>query len=136
MRYLLDTNACIRYLNGRSESLRQQIAARSPEDIGLCSVVKAELFYGARKSRNPQRSLEKQQQFVNHFVSLPFDDKAADVYSRIRVELEQAGTPIGPNDLMIAAIAAANDVTLITHNTREFGRVKGLKIEDWETDIP
>jgi predicted nucleic acid-binding protein len=66
MRYLLDANACIRYLNGRSESLRQQVTARSPEDIGLCSVVKAELFYGARKSRSPQRSLEKQQQFVNH----------------------------------------------------------------------
>ena len=132
MRYLLDTNACIRYLNGRSESLRQRITAQDPDDIVLCSVIKAELFYGARKSQNPQRSLQKQQIFVNRFVSLPFDDKAAEEYSRIRAELEQAGIPIGPNDLMIAAIAVANNVTLVTHNIREFGRVTGLQIEDWE----
>jgi tRNA(fMet)-specific endonuclease VapC len=101
----------------------------------LCSVVKAELFYGARKSQRPQRSLEKQQQFVNYFVSLPFDDEAAEVYGQIRAELERAGTPIGPNDLMIAAIAIANDVMLVTHNAREFRRVKGLRLEDWELDI-
>ena len=136
MKYLLDTNACIRYLNGRSESLRRQLSAKNPDDIVLCSVVKAELSYGARKSQHPQRSLKKQQQFVNYFVSLPFDDKAAEVYGQIRAELERAGTPIGPNDLMIAAIAFANDVTLVTHNTREFRRIKGLKIEDWELDTP
>ena len=132
MRYLLDTNARIRYLNGRSESLRQQISSKNPNDLVLCSVVKAELFYGARKSQNPQRSLQKQQIFVNRFVSLPFDDQAAEEYSLIRAELEQAGTPIGPNDLMIAAIALANNVTLITHNTQEFERITGLQIEDWE----
>jgi tRNA(fMet)-specific endonuclease VapC len=135
MKYLLDTNACIRYLNGRSESLRRQISAKNPDDIVLCSVVKAELFYGARKSQRPQRSLEKQHKFVNHFVSLPFDDEAAEVYGQIRAELERAGTPIGPNDLMIAAIAIANDVMLVTHNAREFRRVKGLRLEDWELDI-
>jgi tRNA(fMet)-specific endonuclease VapC len=127
---------CIRYLNGRSESLRQQIASKSSQEITLCSVVKAELFYGARKSKNPQRNLAKQLQFVNHFVSLPFDDKAAEVYGRIRAELEKSGMLIGPNDLMIAAIAMANDVTLVTHNTREFSRVIGLKLEDWETELP
>lgn len=135
MTYLLDTNACIRYLNGQSENLRQQIATKKPQEIVLCSVVKAELFYGARKSNNPQRSLAKQQQFVNHFVSLPFDDKSAEEYSQIRADLEKIGTPIGPNDLLIAAIAVANDITLVTHNTREFSRVKGLEIEDWEADL-
>lgn len=136
MTYLLDTNACIRYLNGQSESLRKQITTKSPQEIVLCSVVKAELFYGARKSNNPQRSLAKQQQFVNHFASLPFDDKSAEEYSQIRADLEKIGTPIGPNDLLIAAIAVANDITLVTHNTREFSRVKGLEIEDWEADLP
>ena len=87
--------------------------------------------------RGPEKSAStaeftKQQVFVNSFVSLPFDDQAAEEYSLIRAELEQAGTPIGPNDLMIAAIALANNVTLITHNTQEFGRVTGLQIEDWE----
>jgi tRNA(fMet)-specific endonuclease VapC len=63
---------------------------------------------------------------------LPFDDAAAVVYGEIRAALAQAGTPIGPNDLQIAAIALANDLTLVTHNTREFTRVQGLKLADWE----
>ena len=70
----------------------------------------------------------------SQFVSLPFDDAAAEVYGRIRAALEAAGTLIGPYDLQIAAIALANDLTLITHNIREFGRVAGLRIEDWEAD--
>jgi tRNA(fMet)-specific endonuclease VapC len=65
-------------------------------------------------------------------TNLPFDDFAAEIYGRIRAELEAAGMLIGPYDMMIAAIALANDLTLVTHNTREFGRVAGLKIEDWE----
>lgn len=134
MTYMLDTNACIRYLNGRSESLRQQISLRRPEEIVVCSVVKAELFYGARKSNNPQRSLEKQYRFVNRFESLPFGDEAAEAYGQIRTKLEKRGTPIGPNDLLIAAIAIVNEVVLVTHNTREFGRVEGLKYEDWENE--
>jgi tRNA(fMet)-specific endonuclease VapC len=133
MRYLLDTNVCIRYLNRRAEGVQQQLLLREPEEIVVCSVVKAELFYGSLKSKNPERNLEKQRQFVERFVSLPFDDKAANAYSRIRARLEELGTPIGPNDLMIAAIAVANDVVLVTHNTREFGRIEGLKCEDWET---
>lgn len=133
MRYLLDTNVCIRYLNGRSKMIRQQLNWKNPEEIVLCSVVKAELFYGAMKSRNPARSIEKQLQFVEHFVSLPFDDKAAEAYGQIRARLEQDGTPIGPNDLMIAAIAVANDVVLVTHNTREFSYIERLTIEDWES---
>ncbi|MCP4108506.1 MAG: type II toxin-antitoxin system VapC family toxin [Desulfobacteraceae bacterium] len=132
MTYLLDTNTCIRYLNGRSESIRKNIESKHPNDIMVCSVVKAELFYGSEKSLNPEKNLEKQRRFVNRFVSLPFDDKAAEAYSRIRSQLEKAGTPIGPNDLLIASTASANGLTLVTHNTREFSRVKGLDIEDWE----
>ena len=133
MRHLLDTNVCIRYLNGQSESIRRQLLQRSPEEIVLCSVVKAELFYGSLKSGNPARNLERQRQFVSRFVSLPFADRAAESYGRIRVQLERAGTPIGPNDLMIAAIAVAHDVVLITHNTREFGRIESLATEDWDS---
>ena len=65
-------------------------------------------------------------------MSLPFDDLAAEAYGRIRARLEQAGQLIGPNDLLIAAIAVAHQVTLVTHNTREFQRVEGLQIDDWE----
>ncbi|MBU0567904.1 type II toxin-antitoxin system VapC family toxin [bacterium] len=133
MRYLLDTNVCIQYLNGRSEGIRQQLSQKTPEKIVLCSVVKAELFYGALKSSNPARNIERQLQFIGRFASLPFDDKTAEAYGQIRVQLEQHGTPIGPNDLMIAAIAVANDIILVTHNTREFGRIEYLKLEDWES---
>ena len=133
MRYLLDTNVCIRYLNGQSEGIRRQLSRRQPEEIVLCSIVKAELFYGAMKSKKPESNLKKQHQFVERFESLSFDDEAAEIYSHIRADLEKIGKPIGPNDLLIAAIAMANDMTLVTHNTGEFGRVKDLKIEDWES---
>jgi tRNA(fMet)-specific endonuclease VapC len=132
MTYLLDTNTCIKYLNGKSENVRQRLEASQPQDIVLCSVVKAELFYGAMKSANHQKNLAKLQPFVSRFVSFPFDDEAAEVYGRIRADLEKLGTPIGPNDLLIAAIGLTNDVTVVTHNTREFSRVTGLKLEDWE----
>ena len=64
---------------------------------------------------------------------MPFDDRAADHDALLRATLERAGTPIGPNDLLIAAIAVANDLTLVTHNTGEFSRVPGLRLEDWQT---
>jgi len=132
MKYLLDTNVCIRYLNGRSESVRRHVESLHPKNIVLCSVVKAELSYGAMKSANPARNIQNQKKFTNRFVSLPFDDDAAEIYGRIRSELEKSGRPIGPNDFMIAAVALNHDVTLVTHNTREFGRVKYLKMTDWE----
>jgi len=132
MIYLLDTNTCINYLNGRSERVKQQIEMKHPDDIVLCAVVKAELFYGAMKSSRPESNLIKQKKFAAQFVSLSFDDRAAEEYGRIRAQLEKRGTPIGPNDLLIAAIAVANGVTLVTHNLREFEKVEGLRLEDWE----
>lgn len=133
MIYLLDTNVCIRFLNGRAPSLVERLLGTPEEEVAVCSVVKAEMFYGAMKSTDPPRTLAVQIEFVARFRSFPFDDAAAHEYGRIRAELEQHGTPIGPNDLMIAAIALANDLTLVTHNTRHFGRIAGLLLEDWET---
>ena len=135
MRYLLDTNVCIRYLNGRSVAIRERLRTTRVADIAVCSVVKAELFYGAMRSNNPEQSLARQQQFLNLFVSLPFDDAAALIYGHIRADLAASGTPIGPNDLQIASIARANSLILVTHNTGEFSRVDGLQIEDWE-EVP
>jgi tRNA(fMet)-specific endonuclease VapC len=134
MKYLLDTNACIRYLNQRSESIIRRMNVESPDDIVVCSITRAELFFGAMKSNNPRNTRAKQQMFLEPLATMPFDDACAEHYGRIRAELEAAGTPIGPNDLLIAAIALAHDLILITHNTREFGRVNELKIEDWELD--
>ena len=135
MRYLLDTNVCARYLNGRSLLIRERLQSTNVEEIAVCSVVKAELFYGAMRSNNPTRTLARQQEFLKLFVSLPFDDSTALVYGRIRAELLASGTPIGPNDFQIAAIALTHNLTLVTHNTREFSRVSGLAIEDWEQGL-
>lgn len=134
MRYLLDTNVCVRYLNGRSASVRDRLHSISLEEMAVCSIVKAELFYGAMRSNNPIRTLERQQNFLASFVSLPFDDEVALVCGQIRARLASAGTPIGACDLLIAAIALANNLTLVTHNTGEFGRVDGLQVEDWEVE--
>ncbi|MDX2245054.1 MAG: type II toxin-antitoxin system VapC family toxin [Leptolyngbyaceae cyanobacterium bins.302] len=134
MRYLLDTNVCVMYLNGRSTSVRDRLHSISLEEMAVCSIVKAELFYGAMRSNNPNRTLERQQNFLASFVSLPFDDEVALVCGQIRARLANAGTPIGACDLFIVAIALAHNLTLVTHNTREFGRVDGLQVEDWEVE--
>ena len=132
MIYLLDTNVCIRYLNGRSPAVRERLHALHPRDIVVCAVVKAELFFGAERSHDPARTLTVQQRFLAPYRSLPFDDRAAEIAARVRARLAQQGTPIGSYDLQIAAIALANDCILVTHNVREFGRVSGLQIDDWE----
>lgn len=134
LKYLLDTNTCIKYLNGKSESIRRHVEKNHPEDITICSVVKAELFYGSMKSKYPEQNLQKQKRFLNRFVSYPFDDETAEIYGNIRSKLEKAGTPVGPNDLMIAATALVRNIILVTHNTREFNRIEGLLLEDWETE--
>jgi tRNA(fMet)-specific endonuclease VapC len=96
-------------------------------------VVRAELFFGAAPSTDPVKTLANQRLFLSRFPSLPFDDRSAEAYADIRADLTRRGQLIGPNDLMIAAICRANDVTLVTHNVSEFSRVAGMKIEDWET---
>jgi tRNA(fMet)-specific endonuclease VapC len=133
MRYLLDTNTCIRHLNQRSISIIRKMSSLSPSEIAVWSIVKAELYTGSAKSLTPQQTLSKQQNFLNRFVSLPFDDNAAITYGAIRASLEKQGTPIGPLDMMIAAIALTNNLILVTHNIAEFSRIPNLNIEDWET---
>lgn len=131
--YLLDTNACIRILNDTCPPLVARLRRESPRHIRLCSVVKAELHYGARRSSRVADNLRLLERFFSAFVSVGFDDRCADHYGSIRADLDRAETPIGPNDLLIAAIARANDLTVVTHNTDEFGRVIALRVEDWES---
>jgi tRNA(fMet)-specific endonuclease VapC len=134
MTYLLDTNTCVRYLNKRSLAVINRLRNTPESEIALCSVVKAELYFGAMKSQNPEATIQGQRVFAERFISLPFDDSAAEFYAQIRADLATKGMPIGGNDLMIAAIALANGLILVTHNTREFSRVAGLQIEDWEAE--
>lgn len=130
--YLLDTNACIRVLNGDAPQVTERLRAVGPAGVFLCAVVKAELAYGAWKSARRAANLRLIERFCAPMASLPFDDSCAMRYGEIRAQLEQEGTPIGPNDLMIAATAMANDLTLVTHDTAEFSRVVRLAFEDWE----
>ena len=132
MKYLFDTNACIRYINGRAPNLRERIRTVSDTDIVISAVTKYEMTYGAARSEYPERSREKHAAFFSRFISLPFDDAAAEICGNIRAQLANAGTPIGPYDLQIAAIALVHNLIVVTHNTVEFGRVPGLQMEDWE----
>lgn len=132
MPYLLDSNACIFVLRRADSLVAAQMATVPREQIILCDIVKAELYYGSQRSARPEHNLMQLEAFFANFVSLPFDGQAALLYGRIRRQLEVAGTPIGPHDLLIASITLTNGLTLETHNTREFSRVPDLIIADWE----
>jgi tRNA(fMet)-specific endonuclease VapC len=132
MSYLLDTNACIELVNERNTLIAQKLAMIDSPMVMVCSVVKAELYHDAYKSNRRDENLSVLMRFFERFESLAFDDAAAEQYGRLRAFLSKQGTLIGPNDLFIAAIALANNVTLVTHNTDEFQRVPGLQMQDWQ----
>ncbi len=130
--HLLDTNACIALLNGTSAPLVERLRQSSPSEMCLCSLVKAELLFGARHSARVNDNLRLLDGFFSTFRSLPFDDVAAEHYGAIRHDLEQRGQPIGANDLLIASIALAAQATLVTANVDEFALVIGLQVENWQ----
>ena len=99
--------------------------------LAIPSVVRAELLFGALKGGSP-RHLFALRGFLSGFPELPFDDKCVEIYAQARAELERKGQRIGALDLMIAATALAHNLVLVTHNTAEFSRVHGLRIEDWQ----
>jgi len=133
MNYLLDTNACVFYLNNPQSPVRYRLERLDRNVVFVCSVVKAELYFGVMNSQRRKKNREKLEVFLKHLGSFPFNDAAAIHYGEIRAKLSRAGRLIGPHDLQIAAIALTQGATLVTHNTKEFSRVEGLIIEDWET---
>lgn len=131
MIYLLDTNICIALLKSKERELIRKLRLHSPSDIGLCSIVKAELLYGARHSERVVQNLSLLEKFFSQFESLPFDDLAAEYYGSIRETLAHLGTPVGANDMLVAAIAQANNLVLVTRNQEEFSRIPALKLKFW-----
>jgi tRNA(fMet)-specific endonuclease VapC len=135
MSHLLDTSSFIDHLRrGPVSNVTVRLAAAPPGSVYLCSVVLAELLFGAMHSGTAHQAgnLALLARLRQQFVSLPFDDRAAEEYGKVRAHLAALGTPIGPNDMLIASIALANQLTLVTHNTFEFSRVPGLALEDWQ----
>lgn len=132
MRYLLDTNTCIAAIR-QQRGLLARMMQVPPDDLAVAVMTVAELWFGALKSANPARGRAVADAFLAPFEALPFDEEAADSYAAVRHHLESRGTPIGERDLIIAATALAHGLTVVTSNTREFGRVPGLRLEDWGT---
>ena len=131
MRHLLDTNACVDYLTGRYPQVVTRIQGSSPDDLCVTSVVVAELRYGADHSARRRTNHARIDALLDEIECLDFDLRAAAAYGRVRARLEEAGTPIGPNDMLIAAQALSRGLSVVTDNVGEFGRVKGLKVENW-----
>jgi tRNA(fMet)-specific endonuclease VapC len=130
LQFLLDTDTCVDLLRG-VRAVVVKLERLTPDDCGISAVTSFELFAGAASVRDPRRETEKIQKFVDVIQELPFDADAARRAGALRSDLEEAGTPIGPYDLLIAAHALARDLALISANSREFGRVAGLRLENW-----
>lgn len=131
MRFCLDTDTCIHAMKGTYPGIAEKLRCYEPDDFGIPAIVHAELLLGVLKSKAPDRTREIVERFLRPFDVIPFDTTAAQHYAEIRHALETKGTPIGPNDLIIAATARARNLVLLTHNTSEFQRVSGLATEDW-----
>ena len=131
LRYLLDSDACVAFLNGGSVAVRGRWLDAGPSDIATCSVVKAELLAGAWKSRDPLAMCGRIERMLGPMRSLAFDDRAAEVYGEIAAHLERHGNPIQVPDAMIAAIALCHDLTVVTRNVKHFRRVKGVRVVAW-----
>ena len=130
LRYLLDTNICIYVIKRRPESLLDRFNENASH-LAISAITLAELLHGAEKSSQPQRTLSGVEDFCSRLDVLDYGAKAAQHYGQIRSALERRGTPIGVNDLHIAAHARSEGLTLVSNNLREFERVEGLLYENW-----
>ena len=129
--YLLDTNICIYIAKHKPIEVLQRFQLLEVGQVGMSVITHGELTHGAYKSQQPQLALSKLQQLVELIPVMPIAATVSEHYGQIRSSLEKAGTPIGNNDLWIAAHALDLQVTLVTNNVREFERVPSLKLENW-----
>jgi tRNA(fMet)-specific endonuclease VapC len=130
LRYLLDTNLCIRILRDRTPSLRPRFNAEA-NALCISDIVLFELLYGAERSARPAEIRRDVERFASRLSVLPFDSEAATHTAEIRAKLERQGQTISAYDLMIAGHARSRGLVVITGNLKEFQRVEGLRSEDW-----
>lgn len=130
---LLDTNICIYIINQRPPAVLERFRDYTLGEIGVSSIVAAELSYGVAKSGSA-RNQTALEMFLAPLEVLPFDDAAIWAYGKLRAGLEQQGQPIGSMDTLIAAHALSLNATLVTNNLREFSRIDGLRLENWAED--
>jgi len=131
--WMLDTNTLSELIRNPRGALLQRLGATEPDAVCTSIVVASELRFGARRRKSEVLS-RRVEQLLDSLAVLPMDEPADEHYADIRTALETAGTPIGSHDLFIAAHARSRGLTLVTHNTREFRRVPGLRVEDWLTE--
>ena len=128
--WVLDTNTLIYFFKGEGD-VALKLLTKSPQDIGIPAIVLFELEVGIAKSSSPKKRRQQLAELVSIVKVLPFGGKEAKAAAAVRVQLENAGSPIGPHDTLIAGTTLANGSILVTRNTREFGRVAGLQLENW-----
>lgn len=131
MRYMLDTTICIYSIKHKPESVFRRLQEHDPSEICISSVTYAELVHGVEKSQAVEKNRLALALLLANIEILDFDALAAEAYGKIRADLEKGGTPIGPLDMMIAGHAKSLDYCIVTNNTKEFSRVRGLKLENW-----
>ena len=129
--FCLDTNIWSCLLRQPTDPLIRRLKACHSSDLCLTELVRAEMLYGALRSSRPEFLRQKIEALLAPYARLAFDQNAAEHYAEIRTHLEKAGTPISPNDLIIAATVRAAGATMVTANLREFYRIPGLRCEDW-----
>jgi tRNA(fMet)-specific endonuclease VapC len=131
MKYMLDTNICIYAIKHKPESVIRAFLSHDPDELCISSITYAELMHGVEKSQAVEKNRLAMSLFLSPLTILEFGALAAEEYGRVRADLEKKGTPIGPMDMLIAGHAKAENLILVTNNTREFDRVEGLEVEDW-----
>ena len=131
MRYMLDTNICIYAIKHKPEQVFIRLKEHEPSEVCISSVTYAELVHGVEKSQAIDKNRVALALLLANIEIMNFDSLAAESYGKIRADLEKAGTPIGPLDMLIAGHAKSLGFTLVTNNTREFERAAGLKLENW-----
>jgi tRNA(fMet)-specific endonuclease VapC len=131
MKYLIDTNICIYIMNNHPPEVLEKFKHIGVGEVGISSISVSELHYGACKSKKIEQNIKRLEEFLYPFDILTYDENASREYGKVRSQLEKKGQIIGPLDMLIAAHAISRELTIITNNTKEFRRIRSLKVENW-----